>query len=85
MIKYLVGVEAIMPTDHLTYTIEDEFVLSLPTASIQFLGWYLDHDGNGEQILNKINRPTIDKAKHAIDDIISLLVISKYGIVSGYS
>ena len=57
MIKYLVGVDATMPTDHITYTIEDEFVLSNPIASIQFLGWYLDHDGNSEQVL-KIEKGT---------------------------
>ena len=51
MIKYLVGVEAIMPTDHITYTIEDEFTLSSPTSSIEFLGWYLDHDATSEQVL----------------------------------
>ena len=57
MIKYLVGVEAIMPTDHITYTIEDEFVLSAPTASIEFLGWYLDHDATSGQII-KIEKGT---------------------------
>ena len=57
IVKYLVGVEAIMPNDHLTYTIEDEFVLSLPTSSIQFLGWYLDHEGNSDQII-KIEKGT---------------------------
>ena len=57
LVKYLVGVEATMPTDHITYTIEDEFVLSLPTASIQFLGWYLDRDGNGNPVI-KIEKGT---------------------------
>ena len=57
MIKYLVGVEATMPTDHIKYTIEDEFVLSSPTASIKFLGWYLDHDATSEQIV-KIEKGT---------------------------
>ncbi len=49
-IKYLVGVEAIMPTDHISYTINDSFTLSSPTASINFLGWYLDHDCTGNPI-----------------------------------
>ena len=49
-VKYLVGITATMPTDHLTYTIEDEFVLSNPISSIGFLGWYLDHDGTSEQV-----------------------------------
>ena len=40
-----------------TYTIEDEFVLSSPTASIQFLGWYLDHDATSEQVI-KIEKGT---------------------------
>ena len=57
MIKYLVGVEAIMPNDHLTYTIEDEFELSIPTSSIAFLGWYLDHDATSEQVI-KIEKGT---------------------------
>ena len=50
MVKYLVGVEATMPTDHVTYTIEDEFVLSNPTASITFIGWYLDHDATSAKV-----------------------------------
>ena len=50
MVKYLVGVEATMPTDHVTYTIEDEFVLSNPTASITFIGWYLDHDATSVKV-----------------------------------
>ena len=57
MVKYLVGVDVVVPTDYITYTIEDEFVLSSPIASIQFLGWYLDRDGNGEQVL-KITKGT---------------------------
>ena len=57
MIKYLVGVEAIMPTDHIKYTIEDEIILSAPTASIEFLGWYLDHDATSEQVI-KIEKGT---------------------------
>ena len=57
MIKYLVGVTATMPTDHVKYTIEDEIVLSAPTASIEFLGWYLDHDATGEAI-TKIEKGT---------------------------
>lgn len=51
IIKYLVGVEAVMPTDHITYTINDEFNLSAPTTSLEFLGWYLDHDATGEQVV----------------------------------
>ena len=57
MIKYLVGVEAIMPTDYIKYTIEDEIILSAPTASIEFLGWYLDHDATSEQVI-KIEKGT---------------------------
>ena len=57
MIKYLVGVEATMPTDHIKYTIEDEIILSAPTASIEFLGWYLDHDATSEQVI-KIEKGT---------------------------
>ena len=57
MVKYLVGVEATMPTDHITYTIEDEFVLSAPVASIEFKGWYLDHDATTEQVV-KIEKGT---------------------------
>ena len=57
MIKYLVGVTATMPTDHVKYTIEDEIVLSAPTASIEFLGWYLDHDATSEQVI-KIEKGT---------------------------
>lgn len=57
MIKYLVGVTATMPTDHVKYTIEDEIILSAPTASIEFLGWYLDHDATSEQVI-KIEKGT---------------------------
>ena len=57
LIKYLTGVTATMPTDHLTYTIEDEFVLSEPNASIEFLGWYLDHDATSKQVV-KIEKGT---------------------------
>ncbi len=57
MIKYLVGVTATMPTDYIKYTIEDEIVLSSPTASIEFLGWYLDHDATSEQVI-KIEKGT---------------------------
>ena len=57
MIKYLVGVNVTLPTDHVTYTIEDEFTLSSPVASIQFLGWYLDHDATSEQVI-KIEKGT---------------------------
>ena len=57
MIKYLVGVTATMPTDHVKYTIEDEIILSAPTASIDFLGWYLDHDATSEQVI-KIEKGT---------------------------
>ncbi len=57
MIKYLIGVEATMPTDHIKYTIEDEFLLSDPISSIQFLGWYLDHDATSEQVI-KIEKGT---------------------------
>ena len=57
MIKYLVGIEATMPTDHVTYTIDDEFVLSTPTSSIEFLGWYLEQDGTGEPV-TKIEKGT---------------------------
>ncbi len=57
MIKYLVGVTATMPSDHLTYTIEDEFELSSPVSSIAFLGWYLDHDATSAQVL-KIEKGT---------------------------
>lgn len=48
--KYATGIDAVMPTDHVTYTIEDEVILSNPTASIQFIGWYLNRDGEGEKI-----------------------------------
>ena len=48
--KYATGIEATMPTDHVTYTIESEFELSNPVASIEFLGWYLDKDATGERI-----------------------------------
>ena len=51
IVKYLTGVEATMPTDHISYTIEDEFTLSTPTSSIKFLGWYLDHDATSNQVL----------------------------------
>ena len=57
MIKYLVGVTATMPTDHVKYTIEDEIILSAPTALIEFLGWYLDHDATSEQVI-KIEKGT---------------------------
>ena len=57
MVKYLVGVEATMPTDYVKYTIEDEIILSAPTASIAFLGWYLDHDATSEQVI-KIEKGT---------------------------
>ena len=57
MIKYLVGVTATMPTDHVKYTIEDEIILSAPTASIEFLGWYLDHDATSNQVI-KIEKGT---------------------------
>ena len=50
IVKYLVGVEVTLPTEHLTYTIEDEFVLPEPVASIGFLGWFTEQDGTGEQI-----------------------------------
>ena len=55
--KYAVGIEAIMPTDHVKYTIEDEFTLSAPTSSIKFLGWYLDRDATGEAV-TKIEKGT---------------------------
>lgn len=48
--KYANNVEATMPTDHIKFTIEDEFTLSAPVASIQFLGWYLDRDATGEPV-----------------------------------
>lgn len=48
--KYANNVEATMPTDHIKFTIEDEFTLSAPIASIQFLGWYLDRDATGEPV-----------------------------------
>ena len=51
MVKYLVGVEATMPTDYVKYTIEDEITLSSPTSTINFLGWYLDHDATSEQVI----------------------------------
>ena len=57
MIKYLVGVTATMPNDHVKYTIEDEIILSAPTASIEFLGWYLDYDATSEQVI-KIEKGT---------------------------
>ncbi len=57
IVKYLVGITATMPTDYITYTIEDEFTLPIPSASIQFLGWYLNHEGTGNQVL-KINKGT---------------------------
>ena len=57
MIKYLVGVTATMPTDYIKYTIEDEIILSAPTASIEFLGWYLDHNATSEQVI-KIEKGT---------------------------
>ena len=57
IIKYLVGIEATMPTDYIKYTIEDEIVLSSPKASIEFLGWYLDHDATGEKV-TKIEKGT---------------------------
>ena len=57
IVKYLIGVEATMPTDHIKYTIEDEIVLSAPNASIEFLGWYLDHDATSEQVI-KIEKGT---------------------------
>ena len=57
IVKYLVGVEATMPTDNVVYTIEDEFVLSAPSASIEFLGWYLDREGTSEKV-EKIGKGT---------------------------
>lgn len=57
LIKYLAGVETTMPTDHITYTIVDEVILSAPVASIKFLGWYLDHDATSEQVV-KIEKGT---------------------------
>ena len=57
IVKYLVGIEATMPTDYIKYTIEDEIVLSSPNASIEFLGWYLDHDATGEKV-TKIEKGT---------------------------
>lgn len=41
-----------MPTIHLIYTIEDEFVLEIPTCDgYQFVGWYLDENcSDGKEV-----------------------------------
>ena len=36
---------------------EDEIILTAPTASIEFLGWYLDHDATSNQVI-KIEKGT---------------------------
>lgn len=51
--KYIVtssGIEVKLPTDHRTYTINDEFTLSAPESSYKFLGWYLDKECTGEKV-----------------------------------
>ena len=45
--KYVVdtsGVEVKLPTEKLSYTINDEFDLPVATSSMEFLGWYLDKE-----------------------------------------
>lgn len=75
--KYATGIEAVMPTDHTSYTIEDEVILSNPTASIEFIGWYLNRDGEGEKV-TKIE-------KGSTGDIILYAVWEEFTIPDVYS
>ena len=60
--KYIVenieNVDAVMPSDYLTYTINDEFILPQPVSSIDFLGWYLNPDCTGDPV-TKIEKGSI--------------------------
>ncbi len=44
------SVSVTMPSTHLTYTINDEFILPIPTGNKTFLGWYLTSDCSGPQV-----------------------------------
>lgn len=39
-----------LPTDNLSYTINDEVTLSNPTSNYKFLGWYLTKECDGEKV-----------------------------------
>ena len=50
------NVSVTLPTEHLTYTIEDDFVLPVPTVSgATFGGWYTKQDLSGDPV-TKINK-----------------------------
>lgn len=51
VVTKLTGVTVTMPTEHLTYTVEDKFDLPIPTATgAKFDGWYIKLDCTGEKV-----------------------------------
>lgn len=54
-----------LPTTHLSYTINDEFVLPNPTSSLTFKGWYDNAECSGEPITKIEKGTTGDKVYYA--------------------
>ena len=84
-IRYMTGVDVVMPTNPLKYTYVDEMELPKPITSVEFLGWYLDRECTGDPITKIFKGSTGDITLYAkwgnveIEEIYSEIIYNLNG------